>query len=147
MKKLGLPNVKFNVVGVVATNSFFWEGHVRDESPCFVHIKTLIELLADGGTQFGSLGPNDEAITFHTQCLENSGSSRVDAFAKALRNPPKAEAYGKCLALQDFHLPQLDETDIEGVHRGWIFNPPRLEEVPDLVASLSCAGNIVRTVD
>jgi len=132
-----------NVVAVVVSNSYLFEGKNLDE-PYFVHEDTLFNTILTRGVQFGDCTPQDELITLQVNSfpeLKPDGKKMV----KALAHPPKAEFYRRCLSLTSYPLMAIDQTEPIGVYAKWAFNPPTPGNVKKYLEKCSFASEIVES--
>ncbi|MEE9355414.1 MAG: hypothetical protein V3U75_07470 [Methylococcaceae bacterium] len=81
------------VVGLVVSNSFLLEGE-KTKEPYFCHFNTLSNILK-GYSSFYDVGPTNGS-TYRIQFFNNDDSVG-DSMLTAIRYPPKAEFYNRCV--------------------------------------------------
>jgi hypothetical protein len=132
------------VVALVVSNSFLLEGE-RNEEPYFVHFDTLFNLLLTFRSSFGAgQDENEQKLEFHVE-FRRGGESDADAVTRALKRPPKAEAYKACIAPLDITIPPFDDSDSSGFVRSPVMVlPSTTPDVEALLARCSFSGQVVR---
>lgn len=111
------------VVGLVLSNSFLLEGD-RPHQPYFVHTDTLYNALLSGYSNFGGgMDADGRKIEYHVD-FRKEGVADADAFIRALKHPPKAEAYKACITALDTSIPGFDESDSAGMMRSPVITMP-----------------------
>ncbi len=119
---VAVPKIE-RVVALVLSNSFMLEGE-RVHQPYFVHTDTLFNALLSGYSNFGGGFDEDgREVEYHVD-FRKDGVADADAFLRALKHPPKAEAYKACITTLDTSMPGFDESDSAGVMRSPVITMP-----------------------
>ncbi|MHC6071572.1 hypothetical protein [Ralstonia solanacearum] len=119
---IAVPKIE-RVVALVLSNSFMLEGE-RAHQPYFVHTDTLYNALLSGYSNFGGGFDEDgREIEYHVD-FRQDGVADADALLRALKRPPKAEAYKTCIATLDTLVPGFDESDSAGMMRSPVVAMP-----------------------
>ncbi|MDF3836226.1 hypothetical protein P3W85_25215 [Cupriavidus basilensis] len=117
-----IPKIE-RVVAIVLSNSFLLEGE-RAQQPYFVHTDTLYNALLTGYSNFGGgFDEDDREVEYHVD-FRKGGLADADAFLRALKHPPKAEAYKACITTLDSTMPRFDESDSMGLMRSPVITMP-----------------------
>ncbi|MDO3624346.1 hypothetical protein Q3O98_25050 [Ralstonia pseudosolanacearum] len=117
-----VPKIE-RVVALVLSNSFLLEGE-RAHQPYFIHTDTLYNALLSGYSSFGGgFDADGKEVEYHVD-FRKEGVPDADAFLRALKHPPKAEAYKACITTLDTSIPGFDESDSAGMMRSPVVTMP-----------------------
>lgn len=132
-----------NVVAVVVSNSYFFEG-LNDAEPYFVHLDTLFNLVYTGGSLFGDMGADGKEKTYAIN-LVRQDRSIPNELIRGIAAPVKTEFYRRCLETIEFPIPAVDQTEPYGVLVSWAYAPPEVGKLRAVLDSCSFAADIVVT--